>query len=170
MPKEDSIIKGAKIKYKGNFDFKLFYKKIREWLMREKYSDPCEEGEKKYSEKIKPSGKTIEVVWSSSKKEEADYFSLQIDIKFFINNLNEVEVEKESKKMKLDSGEIEVWIDSKLVRNAAKKNAWNENGLMFKIYERYIIKDKIEQFKIELYKDTNKIMDETKNFFNLYKF
>ncbi|MBI2148499.1 hypothetical protein HYU23_02370 [Candidatus Woesearchaeota archaeon] len=168
MPKEDSIISGAKIKYKGTFDFKLLYKNLRDWFMREKYSDPCEKGEKKYSEKIKPSGKQVEIVWDTSRGEEVGYFSLQMNVKFFVNNLNEAEVERDGKKIKIDNGEVEMEFSSKLVRNADKK--WDENSLMFKLYERYIIKDKIEQFKIEIYQDTNKLMDEVKNFFNLYRF
>lgn len=168
MAKEDSIIKGAKIKYKGTFDFKLLYKKLREWLMREKYADPCEVGEKKYSEKIKPTGKQMEVVWSTSKKEEGGYFSLIMDIKLFVNNLNEVEVDKDGKKIKLDNCEIEMEFSSKLVRNPDGK--WDENSFMFKAYERYIIADKIEQFKIDVYKDTNKLMDEVKSFLSLYRY
>ena len=42
--------------------------------------------------------------------------------------------------------------------------------MMFKLYERYIIPRMIEMYKIETYKDTVKIMDEMKNFFNLYTF
>ena len=94
----------------------------------------------------------------NDKKEEVGYFSLNIDIKFFVNNLNEVEVDRDGKKLKLDNCDIEIEFNSKLVRNDS--GDWDENGLMFKIYERYIIKDKIEQFKIELYKDTTKLMDE----------
>ena len=168
MPKEDSIIRDAKIKYKGIFDFKLLYKNLRDWLMAEGYSDPCEGGEKKYCEKIKPAGKQIEVVWKSSKSEEVGYFNLKLDVNFFINALNEVEVERDGKKIKLDNCEIEMAFSSSLERNASK--IWDENGLMFKIYEKYIIPYKIEQFKIELYKDTNNLMDEVKNFFNIYRF
>ncbi len=169
MPKEDSIISDSKIKYKGNFDLKLLYKKLREWLLREEYSDPCSDGgEKKYAERVKPGGKQVEIVWNTSKGEEGGYFSLQIKIEFFINNLNEIDADRNGRKIKLDSGEAEVKFSSILVRNADKK--WNEKSLMFKIYERYIIRDKIEHFKIELYKDTNKLIDEVKNFFNLYRF
>ena len=168
MPKEDSIIVDSKVKYKGTFDLKLLYKKIREWLLREGYSDPCEGGEKKYSERVKPGGKQIEFVWEAKKGEEAGYFDLNIKLSFFLNALNEVEIEKDGKKIKLDNGEIEVVFNSALVRNANDK--WDEGGFMFKIYERYIIGDKIEHFKIELYKDSNKLIDEVKNFFSLYRF
>ena len=89
-------------------------------------------------------------------------------IKFFVNGLNEVEVDRDGKKIKLDNCEINIEFDSSVIRNSNKK--WDEDGLMFKIYERYIIKDKIEQFKIELYKDTNNIIDKAKNFLNLYRF
>lgn len=168
MPKEDTIISGAKVKYKGTFDLGLLYKNLRDWFMRVDFADPCESGEKKYSERVKPGGKQIEVVWETKKKWEGGYFSLQINISFFITGLNEVEVEREGKKIKLDNADIEIVFNSSLVRNADKK--WNEDSFMFKFYERYIIPDKIEHFKIELYKNTNALIDEVKNFFNLYRF
>ena len=93
---------------------------------------------------------------------------MNIDIKFFVIDLTEIEVEKDGKKIKMDKCEVEIEFSSKLIRNANK--AWDEDNLMFKLYERYIVGDKTEQFKIELYKDTNKLMDEVKNFFNLYRF
>lgn len=169
MVKEESIIRDSKVKYKGNFDLKLIYKKLREWLMREGYSDPCEGGEKKYGERVKPKGKQVEIVWEATKKEEAGYFIRSIKLSFFINELVEVEVEKDGRKIKLDSGEIEIGFNSSLLRNAGSP-AWDEHSLMFRFYERFIIADKIEAFKIEVYKDTNKLMDEVKNFLNLYKF
>ncbi len=169
MAKEDSIISDAKIKYKGTFDLKLLYKKLRDWMKREGYSDPCEDGgEKKYSERVKPEGKQLEILWGTKKNAEADYFSQQIEISFFINGLKEVEIDKDGRKLKLDSCEIEIKFNSKLVRNAAKQ--WNEHSVMFKVYERFLVKHKIEEHKIEVYKDTNKLMDEIKSFFSLYRF
>lgn len=168
MPKEDSIISGSKVKYKGVFDSKLLYNKLRDWFMRKKYGDPCEGGEKKYAEKVKPSGKQIEIVWEASKSEEAGYFSLANKMSIMMRDIVEVEVDRDGKKIKLDKGEIEIEFNSSLTRNA--KGDWDENGFMFKLYERYIIKHKIDEKKIDVYKDTTNLMDEVKNFFNLYKF
>ena len=167
MPKEDGII-NTKVMYKGVFDLELLYSKLRDWLLREGYSDPIEDGEKKYSEKIKPNGKQIEIVWESSKGEEQGYFKTVIKIDFYVKGLNEVEVERDGKNIKLDNAEIDLNFSSSVIRN--QDDSWNENGLFFKIYERYIIKDKIEHFKIECYKDTTDLIDEAKNFLNLYSF
>ncbi len=167
MAKEDGIFNDSKIKYKGIADLSLFYNKLREWLMDLKYSDP-KDTEIKYSEKIKPSGKTIEVLWEVSKSEQAEYFKIKIGIKMYLVNINEAETEINGRKIKLDNGDFEIKLSSSLIRNA--NNKWDENSMMFKIYERYIIPRMIEHYKIETYKDSVKIMDEIKNFFNLYRF
>ena len=135
--------------------------------MESKYSDP-KDTEVKYVEKIKPTGKTIEVVWEVSKSEQAGYFKPKISIKMYITNLNEIETEKDGKKIKLDNADFEFKISSSVERNA--EDNWDEHSMMFKLYERYIIPRMIEMYKIETYKDTVKIMDEMKNFFNLYTF
>lgn len=168
MPKEDVIISGSKIKFKGSFDLAIFYDKLRGWIMREEYSDPCQVGEKKYAEKMKPNGKQVEILWETSSDFEAGYFKILMKIGIFVVGLNEVEVDKNGKKIKLDNGEIEVTFNSSLIRNAEED--WDEGGLMFRLYERYIIRDKIEEHKIKAYKDTNILVDEVKNFFNLYRF
>lgn len=165
MPKEDTVI-DTKITYKGVFDFELLYLKLREWLLREGYSDPVQDGEKKYAEKVKPFGKIMEIVWESSKEEEKGYFKNLIKISFYGMGINEAEVEREGKVLKLDRGEVQIKFSSGLVRNA--KGDWDESSMMFRIYERHIIKDKIEHFKIECYKDTNDLIEEAKNFLNLY--
>lgn len=168
MPKEDVIISGSKIKFKGTFDLSIFYDKLRFWIMEEGYSNPCQAGERKYAEKIKPNGKQLEILWETSQGFESDYFKIVIKIGIFVVGLNEVEVDKAGKKIKLDNGEIEITFNTSLIRNA--DDSWNENSLMFRLYERYIIRDKIEEHKIMAYKTTNDLVDEVKNFFNLYRF
>src|SRR3989338_3885164 len=151
MPKEESIISGAKVKYKGTFDLEILYSKIREWFMDQGYSDPCENGEKKYSERIKPNGKTLEILWEASKEGENGYFKLDLNVTFFINSLNEVEVEKDGRKLKLHNCGIEVEFNSKFTENA--NNSWDENSFIFRIYRELGLKDRAEEFKIDLYND-----------------
>ncbi len=168
MPKEDMIIKDVRVRYNGTFDFDLLYKKLRDWFLTEKYSDPSKNGEKKYSEKIKPNGKQIEIVWESSRSYEGGYYKITTNVEFFLNGINVVDVERDGRKIKLENGEIELVFNSKLTRNADKK--WNESSMMHTLYEKYIIPDKIEGMKIECYSDTTKLIDEAKNFLNLYRF
>ena len=165
MPKEDTIFDNTKIKYSGNFDYKEIYKKLYVWITQQGYSKPYE---KKYWEKVKPDGKLAEFVWETTKTKD-DYFKLTIEIQFTFDGLKEGEAEYKGKKIKLDNGRAEIKFNATLTRNF--KATWkNENGLMFKIYEKYIIPDKIEEMKIDLYQDTNKLIEETKNYFNLFKF
>ncbi len=165
MPKEENIFRDSKVKYRGIFDVSLLYKKLREWYMREGYDDPKEI---KYVEKIKPEGKQIEIAWETDKIEEAGYFKLVQEIKFYVTRLSEIDVERDGQKIKLDKCDIELAFSSKVVANADEK--WKEYSFMFKMYERYIIKYRLEELKIDVYKDTSKIMEEVKNFLNLYKF
>jgi hypothetical protein len=167
MSKEETIVSSSKISYKGIFDLQELYNLMRGNLMMAGWDDPVEKGEEKYSEKVKPNGKMIEIVWKTSKEEEKGYFKLQMTIKFFIMGLNEVETEKDGKKLKLDKGDIAIEVSSKIMENA--KNAWEEHSLMFKIYEKYFIKERIEEVKIQLYQETNKLVDTTKTFLNLYR-
>ena len=167
MSKEEQII-NSKIKYKGIFDLQELYNMLRGHLMNANWSDPVEGGEKKYAEKTKPNGKSIEIVWSTSKDEEKGYFKLEISIQLYINGLNEIEVEKDGKKIKLDKGDIEVTIKSSITENA--KDAWDENSIMFKLYEKYFIKQRIDEVKIDLYNFSNKTVDEVKKFLELYRF
>ena len=165
MPKEDTIFDGTKIKYSGNFDYKEIYKKLYTWITQQGYSKPYEE---KYWEKVKPDGKLVEFVWNTENIKE-DYFKFKITIQFTFDGLKEAEAEYKGKKIKLDNGRTEIKFSAKLERNFNRK--WkNENGLMFQLYEKYIIPDKIEEAKIDLYQDTNKLIEETKNYFNLFKF
>lgn len=165
MAKEDTIFSRSKLRYNGSFDLTDIYKKLRVWIMQGGYSDPEEE---KYVEKVKPEGKTIEFVWKTTKNKEGGYFRFTIKIEFFYKFIKEKEETYKGRKIKLDNGEAEIFISSSLIRNANGK--WNEHGLMFKIYEKYVIPDKIEDYKIEVYKDTNLLMEEIKNYISLYKF
>jgi len=166
MPKEEVIIKDAKIKYRGTFDLALLYKSLTMWYGNSSYGASLKEI--KYVEKVRPDGKQIEIVWELNKAEESGYFKIEQGIKFYITKLNEAEVEKDGQRIKLDKCDLELTFGSKVIINANK--SWNENSFIFKIYERYFIGYRVEEIKIAAYKDTNKIMDEVKNFLNLYRF
>lgn len=163
MPKETPIISDSKVKYRGVFDLGLVYNKLRFWIMETGYSEPHEI---KYVEKIKPGGKDIEIIWESERSEEDGFFKFTIGVKFYATRLNDVEVDKEGRKLKLQKGDLWLYFDAKFIVNANKK--WEENGLMYKLYEKFIIKDKLDHYKIELYTEANKIMAEVKDFLNLY--
>lgn len=169
MKKEFTIIDSAKVKWKGNFDLKLLYNKLKDWLVIEGYGEPKEE---LYAERIKPTGaKTIEVSWSASKKEE-DYFELSIKITFYAVDMEEIEITNdEGKKLKLNKGEVEIKFSSVLTLDIGERFGSGPNiPVQQKLYEKHMISDNIEKQKIDLYEKTMDIIDQTKNFLNLYRF
>ncbi len=165
MPKEESIV-DTKLKHKGVFDLELIYNKLMKWLINEGYSDPVRSGEKKYAEKVKPNGKQVEILWESSKEEEGGFFLVKIKVSFYVTGLNEAEVESNGKMIKLDRASIEMRFSSSVTTNA--KGEWDETSFFYKIYKKYIVRDKIEEIKIECYKDTNDLISEVKSFLSLY--
>ena len=165
MPKKEIIINESKVKYRGVFDLNRVYNYLRQWIMDAGYSDPVKE-ESKYAEKVKPGGKDIEIIWNSSKKEVNGYFDMSINVKFYITKMTEVEADNEGNKLKLHKGDLWIYFTSTFTMNA--KSEWNEHSLMYKIYDKYIVTERREQFKIVLYNSTNSIIKELKNFLSLY--
>ena len=165
MPDKDPIIKEGKVKYSGPFDLELLYKKLQEWIRRARFKPPQE---KRYVERVKPFGKIVDIAWETSKAQLDEYLKMELEVRFLIVGLSDIEVDQGGKKVKLQKADLEITFSSALVRNA--KSEWTDKSVMRKLYERYIIPDKVEYYKIELYKDTEKVMDETKNFLALYRF
>ena len=165
MPDRDTIVGESSVKYNGVFDMPLLCRRINEWLLRARFGPPKEI---KYVERVKPFGKVIDFVWKTSKKDLDDYIKMEMEIKFLIVGLTEVEVDSPNGKLKLNKADIIITFSSGLIRNDKKE--WADKSLIRRIYEKYIIKDVIERLKINLYKDTEMIVDETKNFLALYRF
>ncbi|HZX12449.1 MAG TPA: hypothetical protein VFE88_03250 [Candidatus Nanoarchaeia archaeon] len=167
MAEADPIIKEARIKYSGAFDLLLLYKKLEAWIKRQRFKSVKEV---RYAERVKPLGKVVDITWMASKSEVDEYLRMELEVKFLIVGLNEVELDRPSGKIKLNKGDLELTFSSSLVRNGKNPPDWSDQSLFRRVYEKFIIADQIEKFKIELYKDTEKVMDETKGFLALYRF
>lgn len=162
MAEKEAIFSDTKIKWIGIIDLAVFYKKLREWLIIKKYKDIAEI---KYVEKIKPNGKTIEIVWKCTRK-DVDYFNFVINIEFNFMGVNDAELEKDGKRIKLSKVEAEVKISSEIIKDP--KDDWKKSPHMRNLYEKYVIKHKIDEAKIECYKNTSDLIEEIKNYFTLY--
>ncbi len=157
------IIKETKLKFAGNFDFVLLYRSLQLFMQKKGFGAVKE---KLYVEKVKPAGKFIEIVWETTKDEGA-YFKWILEIKFFGIAVNDTEIDFEGKKVKAHKGELEIGFSATLVRNAS--NEWPDKSFKKRLYEKYIISDKIEQQKIDLHKNVTAIIDEVKRFLNVYR-
>lgn len=159
MAEKDKVFTG-KIKESGFFDFKEFYSFLYDWLAGEDY-DTIEE---EYKEALSGESKNIDIKWTSSKN-LSDYFKSEIKIEWKIIGMKSVEAQREGKKIKLNKGDIELKFKGTLIRDRETK--WEDSPFikfLRTIYDKYIIKDKIEEMADKVKSDTRDCIDQCKAF------
>jgi len=162
MAEKDTVFKG-KIKQSGIFNFKEFYSYLYDYLNEDGY----DVSEKSYSEQISGDSKKIEIKWEASRS-VSDYFKFQIKIDWLITGMKEVDVEKEGKKTKMNSGSVELKFSGVMIKDYESR--W-ENKPIYKflrgVYDRYIIKSRIDEYEIKLFGEVNNIIKTCKSFLSI---
>lgn len=162
MPEEDEVFAG-KIKQKGIFDFKEFYRFCYMWLVDKKYFLQ----EKEYSESITPVGKEVKIIWEARRK-ISDYFAFLLKVNWRILGLKDVEVEQDGAKITLSKGEPEIKVTAILVKDYEKR--W-ETSSFYKflrgLYDRYIVRARIEKYEEKIYMDADEFLAQAKAFLAL---
>ncbi|MBS3076033.1 hypothetical protein J4429_06285 [Candidatus Pacearchaeota archaeon] len=159
MVEKDSILK-EKLKQSGIFDFKELYEFAFDYLMTENY----DVNEKKYSEKVSGDSKEVEIEWEAFKK-VSDYFRFVLKTGWKITGLKKVKVKKGDKEVTMDSGMIEIRFECLLHKDYESR--W-ENHPMWKflrgVYDRYIVKNRIEQYEEKLIREFTDFINQFKTF------
>ncbi len=166
MANQITLLDGEKITFEGIFDLKELYKHLYEWLTWRKYDI----AEKKYKEKIRPTGKDMEIKWEANKDID-EYSSFLIEMRAVLVGINDVEVQKDSAKVKMQKGEITIYISAHVITD--KMEIWQARpsfSFLQKFYEKYLYKGSIDRMKAELWKVGWDFHNEAKAFLNLYRF
>lgn len=164
MPEKNEVYSN-KIKYEGVFSLKDFYQFSFDYLTNEKSFEDLTE--KSYKEKIKGNEKEVEIEWED-KKEFNDYFRHDIQVKFVVKRLKDVEVQQEGKKVKTQQGEIEIKVKGTVVSDHKGKfdiSAFYKT--LRSIYENWIIPSTYEQVKEKLIKNCDDYLSQAKAFLDL---
>lgn len=159
MAEKDTIYKG-KVKQTGVFNFKELYSFVYDYLIEDGYDLT----EKTYSEKVTGDSKMIEIKWEANKK-VSDYFKFQIKLDWQIIGMKEVDVDREGKKVKTNSGSIEIKFSGVLIKDY--ENRWEDNPVykfLRGVYDRYIIRNRIEQFEQKLIGEIIDTLNQCKSF------
>ncbi|MDO8564231.1 MAG: hypothetical protein Q7R87_04435 [Nanoarchaeota archaeon] len=159
MAEKDILIR-EKAEYTGVFDYSEAYSYFFEWFKDDKYLVV----EEKHNEKIKPDGKEIIIEWKA-RRELTDYFLLQIDVKFEVKRMVDVEVEIEGKKKKMNKGFFKVELKGILVRDP--KSIWETTPLykfLRDVYNKYIIAGRVDQMEDRVKEDTIAFKEAFKSF------
>ncbi len=158
MVEKDTILK-EKVKYAGYGDFKNIYSYAHDWIKQEQYTVI----EDLYTEKVKGSSKDIDIAWKASKN-ITDYFKIEIDFKWRILGMEDVEVEVDGKKKKMNKF-VELGIDIKGTLVKDYSNEWNKSSTakFFKeIYNKYVIPGRTNEMKQKVEKDVQDFKEEMK--------
>jgi len=139
----------TQLKYNGVFDLDRLYSEVVGWFGEMGY----DLSEKEHSDKDKSKGKYLKYKFSAE-REVTDYFKFYIDVTFDI-----VEVVPVSGN--LVKGKARIFIVAKLELD--HHGHWEEKGkfvdFMFKVYNNYIIKDRISQYAGILTKEVVSLHD-----------
>lgn len=163
---KDTIASGLKIKQRSVFNLDELYKVMWRWF--ELYGYDMQELE--YRDSLEGNTKHLEIKWAAEKKID-DYIKFKIITNFLILGLEKVEIEQDGVKLKTDKGEVEINMTAILEKDYDDK--WQESGyarLFRDIYDKYVIKNRIESLEGELYDEIYKLIDEIKAFLNLHRF
>jgi hypothetical protein len=163
MAEADKIF-GTKVKYEGVFSFKDFYKFCYNWLVDETGLDITE---KKYSEKIKGGVKDIDIEWEGVKK-LSDYFMFSMKVEFKIIAMADVEINQNGVKMKSNKGEVGIKVSSKIVRDYDGKFEVSPTQKFIRaIYEKWIIKTRIDAIENKIIGDSDEFLGQAKAFLDI---
>jgi hypothetical protein len=163
MAEKDTIFT-SKVKYGGIFSFPDFYKFCYDWLTDETTLNVAEE---KYVEKLQGNSKNIDIEWKGTRK-VTDYFKFEIKAKFRILGLEKVEIERDGKKMKTNKGSVEVKVSGTLIRDYnGKFESSAFKKFLRSIYEKWVIKSRIDQFEEKLIGDSNEFLSQAKAYLDL---
>lgn len=161
---EKETIFSSSVKYTGIFLFSNLYKFCYEWLTEETGLDISED---KYVEKLIGDVKSIGVEWTGTRK-ITDYFKFQIDVKFEITGLKNVEIDQGGKKIKTNQGEVKITTKGILLRDyKGKFETTVLKKFMRSIYEKWVIPSRIEQFEEKLAEDCDEFLNQTKAYLDL---
>ena len=158
MAEKDKVA-GGNLTHAGIFDLKDLYIFFRTWLQDQRY----DVAEKKYSEKIRAGGKELEIQWDVS-REISDYFKYSWTINYLVLGLTKQEVNG----MKLDKGEVRIKIDAFLEKDYESK--WQSHPFvkfLRDVYDRYVIKSRIEDYEDRLTEEVDEAITQLKTFLSL---
>ena len=161
---EREIMFSSNVKYAGIFSLENFYRFCYDWLTEE---TELLLSERKYSEKLKGELKEVDIEWIGKRK-VTDYFMFEVKVVFRILELVKVEIMQDNVKIKTNKGRIEIKVTGTLVRDYdGKFEATAFKKFLRSVYEKWIIRSRIDQFEEKLITDCDEFLNQSKAYLDL---
>lgn len=166
MTERTLVVDQLKLSYEGLFDLAELYRLIDSWF----YEKGWDKYEHINQEQITPSGRQIRLILEPWKG-ITDYYKIIIRIKANFNNVQDVEVEKEGKRIQLNQGEVKMIFDGYVLSDPHGK--WNKKPLWWFlsiIFNKYFFKEYHNKAERWLLSDLDDLYQRIKSFLNVYKY
>ncbi len=163
LKEEVEILKPYKIKASGVFDFEELYQELERWFKHNGYKWK----ETTYRNVDQPDGgKMVELKWECERPAD-DYVTYYISMHWQAF-LKDVEVTIENIKRKMNKGSVELRFEVTFKKNTG---IWKDKPLgklMGNIYEKLIIRDRLDKHEEMIFDDANLLFSEIRAFFQIY--
>ena len=166
MAEVDIIVDKLRLQFEGLFSVKDLYYMIDQWFEERNY----DRRELRHIERVTPEGKYIEFEMLPWKK-YTDYAKCEIRIRLVMDEIKEVEIEKDGSKVKLNQGKLKAVFDGYL--STDYENRWESKPIFFFIrtlFDKYFYKPFTVGFQNNVQADVKEIYDQIKGFLNLYRY
>jgi len=161
MSERDRVFRG-KLKQSGIFSFTDFYEFLYDTLMDENF----EVYETKYAELKKGTdSKNVEINWRTEKAiPGSNYFKFIIGVRWLVLGLKKTKVKRGEQEITMDSGTIDIDFTADLIKDP--NDNWEKPFLSFirKIYDKFIIRSRIEDYEAKLFEEINDILSQARAF------
>lgn len=163
MLEKETIAKGLEIRYTGVADIDDLYETVKDWLNMMDYGDEKKSFiESEFKQQIQGEARNMEIEWSSEKRIDP-FVSFMINVRFNFKGIVDAEIKNEDRTIHTNRGDFRIWIDGVMIKDP--ENKWND--LIKGIYERFIIKSRLDNYRADLYNKVYALQKTIKGFFNL---
>lgn len=160
------VTENQKLKQSGIWNMDEFYKILYRWFEFQGYSFH----EDMYKQVDDPSGsQVLEMRWTA-RSEVDTYIRRVIKMAFLITGFGSAELEKDGIKIKTNKGTIEIRLTAYLELDYNNEWTTGFKKNLRAIYDKYLIKKRIEDEHAKFYDQINKFTDEIRQFLYLNQY
>jgi len=159
-------VDGLELAYKGVFDARELYKIIDLWYREKAYT----KHEIKNYENVYADGKEIEVQKEPYRK-ISDYAKYVIRTHLFLDGVQEIVVEREGARVRMNKGNIKIILTGYLEYDY--EHRWEKKPLFYflrAVFDQFVYKVNSDKFEAGLVEEVNQLHTICKSFLNLYRY
>ena len=142
-------------KEKGYFSFDEMYKAWKDWFDEKGYFL----NEKGQTEHVLTEGRQKKIEWVA-RRDITSYVRFHIELVLWVRRLKDVMIEVKGKKKKIQTGNLHIGFRGYIEKDYSGR--WKKHEFLRKMYDRFIIKDKLIKYEGKLWKETNDFIGLTK--------